>query len=152
MFQKRKERRKDMKKFFIGIIGFLLFNVTVQAESYDFSLIPYNVTNACEFTEEIGGQECFDKMLDGEIEEYKIMDGKIARNDIIMIVLHLNPSLDSKISDARIVIDTDPNVLLSEIDDLGVDYGVNNRTDQTIGGILPLNGKKTSWTIGEPII
>ena len=66
--------------------------------------------------EELGGQECFDKMLDGQLEEYKIMNNEVSKQ-VIMLVVHLNPTIDSKISDARIGIDTESNILLSEINE-----------------------------------
>ncbi|MCI8575620.1 MAG: hypothetical protein HFI09_04035 [Bacilli bacterium] len=138
-----------MKKLMFMVLGFLLFNITVQAESYDFSLIPYNVTESCEFSYGIGGQECFDKVLNGELEDFRILDNKVSKNDLIMILVHMKPSTDSKLTDARIVIDANSEIISNQIDELGSDYGINNRDESVIGGLFPLNGKKSKWEISD---
>ena len=67
-------------KYYLMFIITLFFVTTnnVFAKSYNFELIPYNVSTACDL-EDDGGKACFQKYLKGELDSYQISNGIVER-------------------------------------------------------------------------
>lgn len=148
---KRKEKTNENKNCNNITLIVCIITRVVKEESCDFSLVPYNVTTSCEFNDEIGGAECLNKALDGNfLVDNLITDSKVYKNDIIMILLHLNPSNESQLSNSRMVLNYDKSKLLLGDNDGYEESSINDRIETRNGGILPLNNNKTNWRISLP--
>lgn len=138
---------------FVGRIFLVVSSVcilkVVSASSYSFSMIPYRVNDICDL-EIDGGQNCLEKVLDGEISDNLILNQTLEANDLVMILVNLQPSSDSNLLSADLSISVDLSKMKVVQSFYGIEFGVNERNINEKGGIFPVVGRRSNWYVVSP--
>ncbi|MCI8575619.1 MAG: cadherin-like beta sandwich domain-containing protein, partial [Bacilli bacterium] len=126
-----------MKKV-LSIIAIALYmligieQVNAEGDKYILDLIPYNVTTACDL-EGDGGQACFEKYLKGELDSYRITNGKVAKDNIIMIIPEITPKTGSELTGIQVAILNDPKITTFYQSSYGAEYGTLKTSKANLG-------------------
>ncbi len=128
---------KNFKYYLMFIITlFFVMTNNVFAKSYNFELIPYNVSTACDL-EVDGGQACFEKYLKGELDSYQISNGIVEANENIMLITKITPSSDSELTGIQYVVKHDTSK---------VDYYVSSYGEEAGILVSPISGENLGYT------
>jgi len=136
----------------LGImLGLLLGAKNVNAASYDYSFVPYNVTSETCMDSEDAAFECFERALDGDLDQYRITNSQVEKGMKIMVLLHIRPSSDSELVYMRLKIDSDPSQISLNTNL----YNLNDSpaSSKNPNAIFPLksgSSTRTAWTISDP--
>ena len=105
-----------MRKYWVYVSVGLSFLLTflinlkgVVAASYNIDLVPYNVTNACDL-EADGGEVCYRKYLDGQLNDKLITNNKVENGQNIMVIVQMTPSSDSELISVVMQINANPKL------------------------------------------
>lgn len=104
------------------LISMFIMTGKVNAASYEFKLVPYNVTNACDLEVE-GGQACYLKYLNGELESNRITNGVVEGGQNIMLVQMIVPSTDSGATSIQYAVKHDTTKVDYYVSTYGEEYG-----------------------------
>lgn len=136
------------------LISMFIMTGKVNAADYELGFFAYNVTEACDFVDS-DGQTCFESAIAGELDSYKITNGVIAGNQIIMLL----PTLKTNVGSTSILTDIKAQILFDTKKVEYFDAGYGNETGVARGDylyeIFPYkeegrgsNKKKvTTWTV-----
>ncbi len=133
------------------ILGMALGIKNVNAASYDYSFVPYNVTSETCMDSEDAAFECFERALDGDLDQYLITNSQVEKGMKIMVLLHIRPSSDSELVYMRLKIDSDPSKISLNTNL----YNLNDSpaSSKNPNAIFPLksgSSTRTAWTISDP--
>lgn len=144
--------KKNKIIIILGIVlGMALGIKNVNAASYDYSFVPYNVTSETCMDSEDAAFECFERALDGDLDQYLITNSQVEKGMKIMVLLHIRPSSDSELVYMRLKIDSDPSQISLNTNL----YNLNDSpaSSKNPNAIFPLksgSSTRTAWTISDP--
>lgn len=140
---------------FLGLV-FLCNPINAFAYDYEVSVIPYNVTDACDLAGE-GGQVCFAKAFKNEIDDYIITDNVVKKDQIIMLVVNVKTLTNSpSLIYMRLKVAYDQSKLTPfSTEEYGTEVGDLSGNDDSasyIKTVFPAQGRdKTTWTTSTPV-
>ncbi len=143
-------RVKNLLSFIvIGVISLSVKLQIVNAEAYEFELVPYNVTDVCNFEDETA-VECLDQYFAGDLDDYRVINNKIEKDDIIMLLLKMNINEDMNlggIQTSYLYDSTQMTYLEAASNDYTnfYDYGISPAKPNNKGNVVA--SSKTTWVI-----
>jgi hypothetical protein len=141
---------KKKKEFILSIMLILIIGMIgvkkVNAESYTFDLIPYNVTSACNVTNTNTAKQCAQKALNGSLSSYQT--NMIEAGDTVMVLVNLTTSADASVvyMNWKLNLETDKLTYNSKA------YWRNNQDtiDDSDTGMIPSLDNGGDWSFSIP--
>ncbi|MBR1416803.1 MAG: cadherin-like beta sandwich domain-containing protein [Bacilli bacterium] len=131
-------------KFYLNLLLVLVVSLfvsgKVMAATYDVNIIPVNVTDSCDLSDETGMENCYFDYLDGNLDSNIITDSLASPGMKIMNIISVVPSSGSVLTGIKVTVENDSTMTTG----LGV-YGVAG-PDGASYGFFPKKGRNTTWT------